>query len=100
MTILTIKIATTSKEFKIEDVDLSQLTPRQLIDEMINLGILSAETIAPYGIVNKNNVKIDDGELCLSFAQLGFVDGDTVRIIMRATVVEGTIWILTKIRQE
>lgn len=84
MTILTIKIATTSKEFKIEDVDLSQLTPRQLIDEMINLGILSAETIAPYGIVNKNNVKIDDGELCLSFAQLGFVDGDTVRIIMRA----------------
>lgn len=85
MAILTIKIATTGEEFEIEDVDLSQLTPRQLIDEMINLGILSAETIAPYGIVNKNNVKIDDGELCLSFAQLGFVDGDTIRIIMRAS---------------
>ena len=56
MAILTIKIVTTGEEFKIEDVDLSQLTPLQLIDEMINLGILSAETIAPYGIVNKNNV--------------------------------------------
>lgn len=85
MAIVTIKIATTGEEFEIEDVDLTQLTPRQLIDEMINLGILSAEMIAPYGIVNKNNVKIDDGELCLSFAQLGFVDGDTVRIIMRAS---------------
>ena len=82
---LTIKIASTGEEFEIEDVDLSQLTPRQLLVEMINHGILSAEAIAPYGIVNKNNVKIDDDELCHSFAQLGFVDGDTVRIIMRAS---------------
>lgn len=82
---LTIKIASTGEEFEIEDVDLSQLTPRQLLVEMINHGILSAEAIAPYGIVNKNNVKIDDGELCLSFAQLGFVDGDTIQIIMRAS---------------
>lgn len=80
---LIVKIANTGDEFEIEDVDLSQLTPRQLIDEMINQGILLAETADPYGIVNKNNVKID--ELCLSFAQLGFVDGDTVRIIMRGS---------------
>lgn len=85
MAILTIKIASTGEEFEIEDVDLKQHTPRQLIDEMINQGLLPPETIAPYGIVNKNNVKIDDSELCLSFAQLGFVDGDTIRIIMRAS---------------
>lgn len=32
---LTIKITQTGEEFEIEDVDLSQLTPCQLIDEMI-----------------------------------------------------------------
>ena len=36
-------------------------------------------------------VKIDDDELCLSFAQLGFVDGDTVRIIMRASGGGGVV---------
>ena len=82
---LKIKIAKTGEEFEIEDVDLKQHTPRQLIDEMINQGILSAETIAPYGVINKNNVIIDEEELCLSFAQLGFVDGDTIRIIMRTS---------------
>ena len=82
---LIIKITSTGEEFEIEDVDLKQHTPRQLIDEMINQGVLPPEAIAPYGIVNKNNVKIDDDKLCLSFAQLGFVDGDTVRIIMRAS---------------
>ena len=81
----TIKIANTGEEFEIEDVDLKQHTPRQLIDEMINQGLLPPETIAPYGIVNKNNVKIDDGELSLSFAQLGFVDGDTIRIVVIAS---------------
>lgn len=82
---LTIKITQTGEEFEIEDVDLSQLTPRQLIDEMINQGFLPAETIGPYGVVDKNGKKVDDEDLCSSFAQLGFVDGDTVRIIMRAS---------------
>jgi len=80
---LTIKITHTGEEFEIEDVDLKQHTPRQLIDEMINQGLLPPETTAPYGVVNKSNLKVDDDELCLSFAQLGFVDGDTIRIIMR-----------------
>lgn len=82
---LTIKITQTGEEFEIEDVDLSQLTPRHLIYEMINQGFLPAETIAPYGVVDKNGLKVDGEDLCSSFAQLGFVDGDTVRIIMRAS---------------
>lgn len=82
---LTIKITQTGEEFEIEDVDLSQLTPRQLIDEMINHGLLLAESIAPYGIIDKNGLKVDGEDLCSTFAKLGFVDGDTVRIIMRAS---------------
>ena len=81
---LTVRLLS-GEEFEIEDVDLSQLTPRQLIDEIINQGLLPPETIYPYGIVNKNGVKVDDDCLCLSFAQLGFVDGDTIRIITRAS---------------
>ena len=55
---LTIKITQTGEEFEIEDVDLSQLTPRQLIDEMINHGLLLAESIAPYGIIDKNGLMV------------------------------------------
>lgn len=82
---LTIKITATGEEFEIEDVDLKHHTPRQLIDEIINQGLLQPETISPYGIIDKNGVIVDDERLCLSFAQLGFVDGDTIRIILRAS---------------
>ena len=82
---LTIKIANTGEEFEIEDVDLKQNTPRLLIDEMIIHGLLPHETIAPYGIIDKNGVKVEGDGLCLSFAELGFVDGDTIRIIARAS---------------
>lgn len=51
---LTVKIKQTGEELEIEDVDLKQLTPRQLIDEMIIHGLLSSETIAPYGIAIRN----------------------------------------------
>ena len=64
---LTIKITHTGKEFEIEDVDLNQLTPHQLIDEMINQGFLPAETISPYAIVDKNGMIIDDDGLDSSF---------------------------------
>ncbi len=82
---LTIKITATGEEFEIEDVDLKHHTPRQLIDEMINQGLLQPETISPYGIIDKNGVKVDDERLCFSFAQLGFVDGDIIRIIVRGS---------------
>ena len=81
---LTIKITHTGEEFEIEDVDLSQLTPRQLIDEMINQGFLPAETMSPYGIIDKNGLKVDGEDLCSSFAKLGFVDSDTIEIIVIA----------------
>lgn len=82
---LIIKIIVTGEEFEIEDFNLDELTPYQLIHEMINKGFLPAGTIRSYGILNKDHVKIDDDELCQSFTQLGFVDGDTVRIIVRGS---------------
>ena len=81
---LIVKNAATGEEFDIENIDLKQYTPRQLIDMMITQGFLPPETIASYGIVNKINVMIDDNDLCLSFSQLGFSDGDTIEIIMKA----------------
>lgn len=81
---LTIKITQTGEEFEIEDVDLSKLTPRHLIDEMINQGFLPAETMSPYGIIDKNGLKVDGEDLCSSFAKLGFVDSDTIEIIVIA----------------
>jgi len=36
-------------------------------------------------IVNKAGAKVDDDELYLTFAQLGFDDGDTIRIIARGS---------------
>ncbi|MGM9811604.1 MAG: hypothetical protein ACI30V_02025, partial [Muribaculaceae bacterium] len=82
---LTIKIEYTGEEFEIEDVDLKQYTPRQLIDVMISQRLLPSEAIATYAIVNKNNGIIGSDELCLTFAQLGFVEGDIIRIISKPT---------------
>ena len=78
---LTIKITHTGEEFEIEDVDLSKLTPRQMIDEMIIQGFLPAESIGPYGIVDKNGLIVDGEDLCSTFAKLGFADGDTIEIV-------------------
>ena len=78
--------------FDIEDLDLEHQTPKQLIEELITNGALQPEDTLPatadgrhsvYGIVDKNNVKIQP-DSDQTFSQLGFIDGDTVRIIILA----------------
>lgn len=79
---LTIKIVSSGVTFDIEGVNLWQHTPRQLIDEMISCGYLPEETSCPYRIINKSGIKINADSLNLTFEQLGFADGDEIRIIV------------------
>ena len=83
--------------FDIEDLDLEHQTPKQLIEELITNGALQPEDTLPatadgrhsvYGIVDKNNVKIQP-DSDQTFSQLGFIDGDTVRIIILAPGASG-----------
>lgn len=78
------------EEFEIENVNLNELTPSQLINEineMIDVGGLLIETIGPYVTVGKCRefdeiVKIvENDDMCLPFSQLGFEDGDIIIII-------------------
>ncbi len=78
---LTIKIANTGEEFEIKDVDLTQLAPRQLIDEMIVAKLLPFEVQGLFTIINKLNIPVEEDNLCCTFSELGFKDGDTIVII-------------------
>ena len=51
---LTVKITNTGEEFEIFDVDLNQLTPRQLFAEMVRQGLLPAGPIAGHYTVAEN----------------------------------------------
>lgn len=86
---LTVKLLS-GEEFEIENVNLNELTPSQLINEineMIDVGGLLIETIGPYVTVGKCRefdeiVKIvENDDMCLPFSQLGFEDGDIIIII-------------------
>ena len=80
------------QEFEVQEIDLERQTPKQLITELITGGQLKPESELPttadgrnsiYGIVDKNNTKVDP-DTNQTFSELGFVDGDTVRIITMA----------------
>lgn len=81
---LTVKIIHTGEELEVKDIDLSQTTPRQLIDELIKFGYLAVcFHNADYSILNTYGSLVAD--LNLTFEQLGIADGDTIRIIMKGT---------------
>lgn len=83
---LTVKITNTGEEFEIFDVDLNQLTPRQLFAEMVRQGLLPAGPIAGhYTVLSKNEKIVDDGDLDIVFARLSFVDGDSIKIVIKAS---------------
>ena len=91
LTNITVKLIS-GEEFDV-GIDLEHQTPKQLIDELISSGILLSELTLPstadgshsvYGIVDKNNVKVEP-ESNLTFGQLGFIGGDTVKIIILAS---------------
>ena len=79
--------------FELEDVDLEQITNRDLIQEMIGDSVMVPESQLPHAAENTQNmyslidmagvlVEPDDVK---SLAELGFTDGDTVRIVQRAS---------------
>lgn len=83
---LTVKITNTGEEFEIFDVDLNQLTPRQLFAEMVRQGLLPAGPIAGhYTVLSKNEKIVDDGDLDIVFARLSFVNGDSIKIVIKAS---------------
>ena len=81
---LVIKIFT-GETFEVENVDLKQFSPRQLIDKMISDDLLANIEGYFYSIDNKDDVAISPEELSHTFEQLGFSDGDVIRIIVFAT---------------
>lgn len=77
--------------FELEDVDLEQITNRDLIQQMIDAGVMVPESQLPraadntptvYSLIDKAGVKVEPDEV-KTLAQLGFTDGDTIRIIQR-----------------
>lgn len=82
---LTVIITHTGKEFEFEDIDLKQYTPCQLINELIKIEALPIEMHNPYRIWNKKGVIVAYEDMHLTFDQLGFCDGDIIKIIMRSS---------------
>lgn len=77
--------------FELEDVDLDQITNKDLIDQMIEAGMMVPESQLPqaadgtptkYSLVDKAGVKVEP-DVIKTLTQLGFVDGDLIRIIQR-----------------
>ena len=76
--------------FELEDVNLEQITNRDLIQEMIGAGVMVPEPQLPhatdntptmYSLIDKAGVKVEPDDV-KSLAEIGFTDGDTVRIVL------------------
>lgn len=92
MASLTVKLLS-GEAFEIDDIDLEQQTPKELIKELISCGALEPEDNFPatadgciyvYAILDKNNVKMQP-ESDQTFSMFGFIDGDTIRIVKLGT---------------
>lgn len=88
---ITAKTVWDGAEFELSDVELSEVTNRTVIDQMISGGIIKPESELPkaadgtetfYSIIDKAGVKVDP-DVNKPLADFGFTDGDTVRIIQR-----------------
>ena len=88
--------------FELEDVDLEQITNRDLIQQMIDAGCMEPEsqlpsaadnTLTAYSLIDKAGVRVEPDEV-KTLAEIGFTDGDTIRIII--TWWRGTVKQLKK----
>ena len=86
---ITAKNVITGEEIPLGDVDLDQLTGRDLIEQLIGGGVLVPESQLPrvadcppilYILLDKNSVKLEPYDP-RTLAELSYADGDTVRII-------------------
>ena len=74
---ITAKNVITGEEISLGDVDLDQLTGRDLIEQLIGGGVLVPESQLPQAA---DELEPDDPR---KLAEIGYADGDTVRIIQR-----------------
>ena len=89
---ITAKNVITGEEIPLGDVDLDQLTGRDLIEQLIGGGVLVPESQLPqaadgtptvyYALLDKNGAKLKPAD-SRTLAELGYVDGDTIGIIQR-----------------
>ena len=89
MAAIDIKTTWDGAVFELEDVDLTQITNRDLIQQMIDAGVMLSEAELPaynggynvrYSIIDKNGLLHPTDEV-KALSKLGFCDGDEVRII-------------------
>ena len=92
---ITAKNVITGEEISLGDVDLDQLTGRDLIEGLIGGGVLVPESQLPqaadgtpivYALLDKNGAKLDPYDP-RKLAEIGYSDGDTVRIIQKGGVL-------------
>lgn len=93
MALITIKIGHTGEEIPINDISLDLVTGEELIQWLVAIGSIRPESELPpkscdgshgyYGIINMQGRKLNSsGEPCkIPLSELGFKDGDTIRII-------------------
>ena len=87
---ITAKNVITGEEISLGDVELDQLTGRDLIEQLIGGGVLIPESQLPkkvygtfiYALLDKNGVKLEPDDP-RKLAEIGYADGDTIRIIQR-----------------
>ena len=88
---ITAKNVITGEEISLGDVDLDQLTGRDLIEQLIDGGVLVPESELPraadgtetvYALLDKQGKKMEPDDP-RKLSELGYADGDTVRIIQR-----------------
>ena len=85
-----VKIAITGEAISLDDVDLDQLTGRELIELLIVGGVLAPEfqhsqegcPSIQNTLLDKNGARLEPDDT-RKLAEIGYADGDTVRIIQR-----------------
>ena len=78
--------------FELEDVDLEQITNRDLIQQMIDAGVMASEAELPvsnsdlkrkYSVLDKRRQPHPSDEV-KTLVELGYCDGDEIRIVLPA----------------
>ena len=91
---ITVKNIVNGDEIPLGDVDLDQLTGRDLIEQLIGGGVLVPESqflekvhgTFGYALLDKNGAKLESDDP-RKLAEIGYTDGDTVRIVQRGSGV-------------
>lgn len=77
-----VKNAITGELIPVSDIELSETTNTDLIDELVNNNVFPQPPAGEkWVIVDKENIKREEDNMTL--AAMGFIDGDTITIVRR-----------------